>query len=280
MAVLLGSCASESGNENTENQKEEELRIVSLNGTLTEILCALGLEKNIVGTDMTSTYPPSMKKLPKLGYNKSISAEGVLSLKPDIILGKNGDLMNGFESQIGSTSGKLYLFDQTFSLEGTKRLIRQLSDSIGKSEEGSALLKKMEQSGGLPEKIQPQPTVLFVYARGHGALSVSGTGTPFHEIIELAGAKNAIDVFDGFKPLTTESLIEIDPDIILFFDDGLASIGGVEGALTIPGVSSIKAGKNKSIISMDGIFLAGFGPRVIEAARELNGKILNSISND
>jgi len=58
--------------------------------------------------------------------------------------------------------------------------------------------------------------------------------------------------------------------VILLFNSGLKSLGGVKGLLQIPGVAETNAGKNKAVITMDGALLSGFGPRVGKAAAHLN----------
>ena len=115
-----------------------------------------------------------------------------------------------------------------------------------------------------------KPKVLFIYARGAGNLMVAGTNTPMEKIIGIAGGQNAITEFEDFKPLTPEAVVKSNPDYILMFDKGLESIGGVDGVLKLEGVASTNAGKNKKIIAMDGQLVSGFGPRVGQAAAQLN----------
>jgi iron complex transport system substrate-binding protein len=118
-----------------------------------------------------------------------------------------------------------------------------------------------------------QKKVLFIYARGAGTMLVSGTGTSVDAMIKLAGARNAVQEFSDFKPLSAESLVVAQPDVILMFPDGLQSMGGLEGLLKVPGVAQTPAGKARKIITMDGELLTGFGLRLPEAIRELHDKI-------
>ncbi|HYQ97584.1 MAG TPA: ABC transporter substrate-binding protein, partial [Candidatus Nitrosocosmicus sp.] len=114
---------------------------------------------------------------------------------------------------------------------------------------------------------------LFVYARGTGTMMVAGDGTPLTGMINLAGGQNATGGFAEYKPLTTEGVIAANPDVILMFDSGEASLSGEGGILSVPGVSATNAGKNKAVITMDGQYLSGFGPRVGKALVELNKKL-------
>jgi iron complex transport system substrate-binding protein len=102
---------------------------------------------------------------------------------------------------------------------------------------------------------------------------VAGDETPIDALIELAGAKNAISGFSGYKPLTPEALVEANPDILLLFDEGLQSLNGMEGLLSIRGISETKAGRKKHIIQMDSYLLNGFGPQLGTAMGELRRHI-------
>ncbi len=252
---------------------DENTKIVSLNGTLTEILCALGYEKNIVGVDVTSTYPASVQKLPKVGHNRNIQAEGVLALKPTLVIGKQGEVKPELEQQITAAEINFQLFDMKATPEGTQQLIAKVAEQVGKTKEGEALNNKIKEQMGQVEKPKTAPKVLFIYARGMGTLMVAGEGTSVQKMIELAGGKNAISGFKSFKPLTAESLIQANPDVILLFDSGLKSLEGPDGLLKAPGVKETNAGRNKAFITMDGQFLNGFGPRLGEAVLELNKKL-------
>ncbi|MDP2160141.1 MAG: ABC transporter substrate-binding protein, partial [Flavobacterium sp.] len=151
----------------------------------------------------------------------------------------------------------------------TKNLLKEVASVLGEKN-FTALQTTIDTQLKKVKPISAKPKVLFVYARGAGTLMVAGKNTPVEKMIELAGGQNAVSGFDDFKPLTPEALLSNNPDYILFFDSGLQSLGGVEGALKIEGLSKTKAGKNKNIIAMDGALLSGFGPRVGEGVVELN----------
>src|SRR5690606_4088682 len=126
------------------------------------------------------------------------------------------------------------------------------------------------------ETVKPfdnKPKILFIYARGARNLMVSGTATPLPSMIELAGAENAAAALTDCKHLTPEALLTTNPDVILMFEKGLQSIGGIDGLLKIEGISTTNAGKNKKVVTMDGQFLSGFGPRLGDAVVELHNKI-------
>ncbi|HVU57585.1 MAG TPA: ABC transporter substrate-binding protein [Puia sp.] len=252
---------------------QAQQRIVSLNGNISEMLCALGLEQQIAGVDVTSTYPASLQAKPKVGHNRNISAEGVMSLQPTLVLGLNDQLNPALQEQLQSAKVPVKIFKQDLSIAGVRDLLDQVAAATGTTAKAAVLRQQFDKEmAGLA--IKPlDKKILFIYARGAGTLMVSGTGTSVDKVIQLAGAKNAIDGFTDFKPLTAESLAAADPDIILMFDSGLKSLGGIDGLLKAPGVAQTKAGRNRKVITMDGELLSGFGLRLPQAIKELQSKI-------
>ncbi|MBO0951997.1 heme/hemin ABC transporter substrate-binding protein [Fibrella forsythiae] len=249
-------------------------RIVSLDGTVSEILCDLGLQARLVGVDVTSTYPESLQKLPKVGHNRNISAEGVLAQKPTLVLttekaGTKAEVLD----QLRSAGVQVITFKQEFSVEGTRKLITDIATTCRVPSKARVVIRRMEGDLAKVQKAAGRPKVLFIYARGAGTMFVAGRGTPVEKMIELAGGQNATPQFEDFKPLTTESLVAANPDIILLFDSGLESLGGANGLLNVPGVAQTNAGKTNRFVTMDGHLLTGFTPRLGKALGELARKI-------
>ena len=253
--------------------KDEPVRIVSLDGTISEILCDLGLQSHLIGVDVTSTYPESLQKLPKVGHNRNISAEGVISLKPTLVLtSQNAGTNPEVIEQIKSAGIKVITFQQEYSIAGTKKLIQDVANTCQVTSRAKPLLKKLDADLAQVKKAMNNPKVLFIYARGTGTM-VSGKGTQVDKMIELAGATNAAADFENYKPLTAEALVTANPDVILLFDTGLESLGGTEGLAKVQGIAQTNAGKNGRIITMDGHLLSGFSPRLGKALQELTQKI-------
>lgn len=279
--LVLATVSCKNDTKNTEDSatandtiaKTEKHRIISLNGAVTEIIAALGHEDDIVGVDVTSTYPESVKNNAKdLGHVRSISIEGLMALKPTLILATDKDISPELLEKIKASGVQVEVYNQEFTPEGTKNLIADVAKTLNNNSY-QLLQDKVDADLTKIPALEKETKVLFIYARGAGTLMVAGAKTPVDKVIELAGAKNAITEFEDFKPLTPEALIKGNPDVILMFDSGLGSLGGPQGVLKIQGVSQTNAGKNKRIITMDGGLLSGFGPRVGEAALELNSKL-------
>lgn len=247
-------------------------RIVTAGSAPSEIVCALGLCDNIVATDQTSVYPESLQALPTIGYRTGIGAEGILSQNPDLVIFEKEYVKEELISQLRSTGIRLVLIEQKRTFESTQESIETIAAALGKEKEGELLVEKIRgELAALQQKVSAsseRPKVLCVYARGQGSMQVAGRNSAF-TLLELAGTQNAVPEIEGYKPLNAESLIQANPDYILFFNSGLESIGGLEEALKISGVSQTIAGKKRQIIAMDGVLLTSWGPRVALAASEL-----------
>ncbi|KIC64225.1 heme/hemin ABC transporter substrate-binding protein [Chryseobacterium taiwanense] len=279
--VAVYSCKKEAGKptENTTEVSSEapksNNKIVTLNGGITEIVAALGHEKEIVGTDVTSTYPESLKATAKdLGHMRSMTIEPIMAVSPTLILASDKDINPDLMGKIKSSGIKTEVFQQEFTIDGTKKLIADVAKAIGNADY-QKLNDKIDADLKQVQPIAKKPKVLFIYARGN-MLMVSGKNTPMAALIGLAGGENAVNDFEDFKPLTPEAVVKANPDVLFFFSSGLQGAGGNEGALKMPGVSQTNAGKNKKIIAMDGGLVSSFGPRLGEAAVGLNKLLIEN----
>nr|MDA3873212.1 ABC transporter substrate-binding protein [Kiritimatiellia bacterium] len=121
--------------------------------------------------------------------------------------------------------------------------------------------------------VKSKPKVLFLYPRGSGGANVSGTGTGADEVIRLAGAENAVTQYEGYRPVTAESLVTAQPDVVLVTVHGLSAMGGEEAIWSLPGMKTTPAGQNKRLIMMNDLRLLGFGPRTAEVVNELRKEL-------
>lgn len=272
MVFLLVSCGKNKKQDEQVVQESEiqQDRIISLNGSITEILVALDYNTQIVGVDVTSSYPESIKNVAKdLGHVNKVSIESIMELKPTLVLGLENEVSEDLKKQLADAGVNVQLITLKHSIEGSKEMIQEVAKAV-KNENYTKLLTTIDTEIKDVAVLENKPKVLFIYARGAGMLMVAGTSTPIDEMIKLAGGQNAITEFSDYKPLTPESLLANNPDYILLFDTGLQSVGGIDGVLKIDGIAQTNAGKNKKIIAMDGQLLSGFGPRVGKGVKELN----------
>jgi iron complex transport system substrate-binding protein len=117
--------------------------------------------------------------------------------------------------------------------------------------------------------IRKKKRVLFVLSFVDGRAMVSGRNTAADGIIHMAGAENAIDAYAGYKPISDEALVAARPDVVLAMQRG--GPGAIDAATVFShaAFSATPAGAARAFVSMEGLYLLGFGPRSARAARDL-----------
>lgn len=274
--ILLGmvSCKTDKKQKKESSQKTE--RIVSLDGTITEVLVSLGYEKQIVAVDITSIYPERLrenKNIKQLGHTTGIGIESILAQKPTRVFSTEKGISEKLKEQLKNSKIPVTYYKKNKSVEGAKQLIKSIAKDFNQEQKADEIIAKIDEDIKGLKEIKNKPKVMFVYARGAGTLFVSGTDTPVTEMIILAGGENAVTSYKDYKPLTAEAVIASNPDVLLFFTSGLKSLGGIDGLKQVPSLLKTTAVKKKQIIDMNGLFLTGFGPRTGKAIKELNEKL-------
>jgi iron complex transport system substrate-binding protein len=250
----------------------QQLRIITAGSALTETVCALGDCDKIIASDRTSLYPAEIQKLPSIGYRSGINAEGILGLKPTLIIAEKDYVDDAVLQQLVSSGVKLVVVDRKYTVDDTRKFIRQIATALHREAEGKKLIAKIEgelaEAKAMLTRATTTPKAICIYNRGTATVSVVGTNT-FSEILSYAGATSAVKDIEGYKPLNTEALIAANPDYLVMIETGVQSLGGIEGVLKIPGVAQTTAGKKKQIVSLDSLMLTNFGPRFGEAVKAL-----------
>lgn len=252
---------------------EEARRIVSVAGSLTEIVYALGQESRLVGADATSLYPPSARALPQVGYQRTLSAEGILSLAPDLVLATEAAGPPAVIDQIRAAGVPVRIVTHDLSPDGLGQKVRSVADALDRAEEGERLANRIraELDATLLRvgAAQTRPKVLFFMNAGRGAPLAAGRDTAADAMIRLAGGQNALADFEGYKPLSTEALTAAAPDVLLLPEHALTALGGETGLARVPGLTLTPAWRNRRIVAMDALLLLGFGPRTGAAVATL-----------
>ena len=114
-------------------------RLVALGGALTEVVYALGAEGQLVGTDTTSLYPDAALKTPKVGYMRQLSAEGLLSLRPDAVVGTHEAGPQVVLDQIRSAGVRVELVQADHTWDEVRRKVATVGRVAGREREGQAL---------------------------------------------------------------------------------------------------------------------------------------------
>jgi iron complex transport system substrate-binding protein len=258
-------------------------RLVAIGGSITEIVYALGSGDRLVARDTTSTYPPEATKLPDIGYMRQLSPESVLSVDPTAVLAQEGSGPPEAMDVLKKAAVPLIVVPEKYSEDGILEKIRIVGDALGKTEAAEKLARTVRAEIDAAEKrlaaIRKPKRVLFVLSAQGGKLLASGTGTAADGIIRLAGARNAMDAFEGYKQLSDEAVIEARPDVLLMMTGGAPGGLGDEEILSQPAIAATPAGVSKALIRMDGLYLLGFGPRTASAIRELSSKLYPTLSD-
>ncbi|GAB3228222.1 ABC transporter substrate-binding protein [Algoriphagus aestuariicola] len=257
----------------TDTAESRSRKIITAGGTITEVVDALGFSEQIIATDITSTYPASMKALPSIGYRNQIKAEGILALSPDLVLIEENYLNPDVVDQLKAAQVNIQVFQKPTTVEGTRTLVKELAVFFEVPEKGVEIIEGIDADlAALESYLKTQaskPKTIFVMARGPETVFVAGDKTFATEIFKLAKLEGSATGFDEFAPLTPESLVQMNPDYLVFFESGVQSLGGKEGLVKIQGIDQTEAFKKDQIIALDGQYLSGFGPRVGKAALDL-----------
>jgi iron complex transport system substrate-binding protein len=249
-------------------------RVVSIGGALTEIIYALGAQESLVAVDTTSLFPAAALKLPNVGYARTLSSEGVLAVNPTHIVATEDAGPPGVIRQLQATGITVEVMPANHRFEGVLDRIRRVGVLLDKQVAAADLSSQLSQQwqnvrAGILSRAGTTPKVLFILSHSPTQIMVGGGGSSAEAMLDYAGARNAARGFEGFKPITAEAVIAAQPDVILFTDQGLASIGGVEGALKLPGLSQTVAGQRRRITSMEAAYMLNFGPRMPSAVAAL-----------
>ncbi|WP_114783840.1 heme/hemin ABC transporter substrate-binding protein [Vibrio tetraodonis] len=257
-------------------------RIISAGSAVTELLIALDKQDQIVAVDITSEVP-SKNQLPKIGYHRSLSAEGLLALNPTLVIGSEEMGPKNVLDQISNAGVSVDVINSSPTPEGLLERIDDIASITHSEKKAQALKANIQQTIQALETnrstLQRKQKVLFLLVHEGRPANVAGANTVPDAIIQLAGGLNpAAQKIDSYKPLSTESMLEMQPDIILVSGRSLDKIGGIETIFDkMPLLAATPAGKAKNIVPIDGhAIVGGLGLKSLSEAERLN-KILNTM---
>jgi iron complex transport system substrate-binding protein len=271
-AALLGTLALPASGQEL-HAFADSSRLVSIGGSLTEIIYALGEEEKLVARDQTALYPEAATKLPDVGYMRALAPEGVLSVDPTALLVIEGSGPPEALDVLSHAGVEYQTVPEGYSHEGILVKIRAVGQALGVEEQAESLAAEIDKALKAAEArtadITARKRVLFVLSTEGGKIQASGTDTAANGIIALAGAVNAVEDYSGYKALTEEAIIAAAPDVILMMDRGGDHAATDAELINHPAIALTEAGKNHAIIRLEGSYLLGFGPRTASAVGEL-----------
>lgn len=245
-------------------------RVISIGGDVTEIVYALDAQSQLIGRDSTSTYPQAANALPDIGYMRQLNAEGILSLKPTLILASDQSLPALALEQVRNSGIKVVSIPGQPSLETVTKKISTVADALGKQDAGKQLIAHYEQQLAAMPKNELSTKVLFVMNYSGATPMAAGQNTAADAIIGFAGGTNAMQGFNKYRPLSQEGIIAAAPELLLLTTAGFASMGGEEKIWQLPGISQTPAGKNKRFLVVDDLALLGFSLKTPEVISTLH----------
>lgn len=248
-------------------------RLVIAGGAITEIMYALGAADKIVAVDSTSMYPPeALKTKSNVGYFRALSTEGVLAMRPTAIIASDKAGPPEVIKALRGASIPLVEIDDRPEPDILVARVRHIARLIGKIPEGEVLAHSITDGfAALERKRQRVPAAkraIFVLSVQNGRMTVAGKNSSADSMLHLAGAENCAAGVEGFKPITNEALIALNPDVIVVGNHGGPN-ARVNELMSIPGMELTTAGRTRSFVEMDSLFLLGFGPRAPIAASQL-----------
>ena len=230
-------------------------RLVTLGGDVTEIVYALDAEQSLVARDSTSSWPPAAQKLPDVGYLRQLNAEGILALRPQLVLASAQAQPSLVLHKVQASGVKVVNVPGGESLSAIDNKVAVIAEALGKTAAGDALRQQLQQQIAA---IPTQP--------------VAGQHTAADGAIRAAGLQNAMQGFDHYRAMSQEGVAASQADLVVISADGLKGMGGEAGLWKLPGLAQTPAGRHKQLLTIDDMALLGFGPRTPQAIIALRNK--------
>ncbi|KFI12765.1 hemin ABC transporter substrate-binding protein [Vibrio coralliilyticus] len=257
-------------------------RIISAGSAVTELILALEQQNQLVAVDVTSELPQDLE-LPKIGYHRRLSSEGLMALNPTRLIGSDEMGPETSLSQLKTAGVEVDIVNTLPTPEGLLERIDEIAALTDSQKNAEALKAEVNQQISSLEKNKAQTKeakkVLFLLIHEGRPANVAGASTTPNAIIELAGGINpAASKLDSYKPLSTEAMVEMQPDVILVSGRSYEKMGGADAILAkMPLLAATPAGQSKNIITVDGhALVGGLGLKSLSEAERLS-QILTTV---
>ena len=247
-------------------------RLLVAGGSLTEIVYALGAESQLVAVDDTSQYPKHAQTLPNVGYYRSLSTEGVLSVAPDTVLLLAGAGPPTVVQQLRQLGVRLVPITEPKTLAGLRSSIQQVAAVVGKPAAGAQLITTVEHAidAVLAKPQLNNKTAVFLMSAGQRGLVAAGSETTPQLLFRSLNISNPFADLSGYKPVSAESLAASAPDIVLIASHTTASASVAELCAS-PELALWARQQGCQLHRVDSLKYLGLTPRLAEAMDELYG---------
>jgi iron complex transport system substrate-binding protein len=253
-------------------------RVVAVSKQINEYLYDIHAESILVARDLTSIYPPQITKLPSVGYHRALSAEGIISMKPTMLLTDGNLGPDAVVTQVKKVGIPVVIMTPGSGQDSAQLLMTRLGQEFHHEKQADSVIAKWrtDMAAALGDSTRwanaPRPRVMVMHmgqiANSYLALK---RGTPADQIIHWAGGVNAVDSAGGMLRLTPELIAKAAPDIIIATDVGFDRLGSADKFAEMPGVALTPAGKSKRIYRIDETEVMYFGPRTASSLVKIAG---------
>ncbi len=234
-------------------------RVVSIGGDVTQIVYALDAQQNLVARDSTSQHPAQATKLPDVGYMRQLNAEGILALKPTLVLSSELAKPSLVLKQVEQAGVKVVEVSGENSLQAIPKKIATIGKALNREAQAKTLEAQVEkQLAQLPKQTLPVK-VLYIMANSGMKSLAAGNQTAADGAIRSAGLVNAMAAVPHYQALSQEGVVAAAPDLVVIGYDGLKALGSEEKLWQLPGVALTPAGQHHNLLVIDTMALLGFG---------------------
>lgn len=250
-------------------------RIVTLGGSVTETVFALGAGDLVAARDMSSVYPEAATQLPDVGYFRTIGAEGVLAQKPTLILAAHGVGPEPQVTLLRNSGIRFVLVEAKPSAESTADMIREIGALVHKEKEAAELIAHLHtrfaEAGRLAQTAAKPPKAVVLMGAGAGVLQAAYDDTAASALVALAGGSNPFTGYIGYKTTNAEELFVADPDFIFIASRDGQAVGEKFGTPKHPPewLLTTRAARNGHLLTFDMAYYLVFGPRIGDAVATL-----------
>jgi iron complex transport system substrate-binding protein len=253
-------------------------RVVGVSKQINEFLYEIGAESVLVARDLTSIYPPAIRTLPSVGYHRALSAEGIISMRPTMLLTDGNLGPDAVVEQVKKVGIPVVVMNPGGTVDSAQALMEQLGDRFGRKDAADSVVAAWNRamSAALADSTRwagtPKPRVLVMhFGQLNNSYLALKRGSAADRIITWAGGTNAVDSVGGMMRLTPELIARAAPDVIIATDVGFDRMGSVEKFATLPGVSLTPAARSGRVYRVDETEVMYFGPRTPASIRKLAG---------
>lgn len=250
-------------------------RVVTLGGSVTEIVYGLGQGDRLVGDDQSSLYPEAATKLPRVGYYRAVPVEGVLSLKPDLVLASEQAGPPDALKRLAGVGVRVVTVPDAPSVDSLKARVRAVADALGVAAAGERMVDDITQELARAEALPATRARALMLINRTGTPQGAGRDTAASEVMHLAGLDNVLQGQQGYKPLSAEAVGALAPDLIVVTQASLEATGGMEKFLRLPGIAATQAAAKRRVVVMDDLLILGMGPRLPVALTQLKQEVAN-----